>query len=359
MSDRTVRLAAVENLALRVGVRAAATALAVPRSAVYRVRRAAAAPQPFAVPPPPAPRRVPRALTIEERDRVHAVLTSPRFVDAAPRQVYATLLDEQTYLCSWSTMYRILRDHAEVRERRDQCRHPAYQRPELLATGPRQLWSWDITKLRGAVPWTYYQLYLILDVYSRYIVGWMVMERESAELAEQLIAESCGKEGIGPDQLTLHADRGSSMTSKTVAQLLADLGVTKTHSRPHVSNDNPYSEAQFKTLKYRPDYPDRFGSLEDARAWVRTFVAWYNHEHRHSGLGLLTPATVHQGRGEQARHARQAVLDTAYAAHPERFVRRPPTPPVLPEAVWINPPTRPSPFADPTPMEAPIANHLP
>lgn len=358
MSDRPVRLTAVEELAPQVGVHAAAMALAVPRSAVYRARQATAAGW-AASPAPVAPRRVPRALTAEERDRVHAVLTSPRFVDTAPRQVYATLLDEQTYLCSWSTMYRILRDHAEVRERRNQCRHPVYQRPELLATGPRQLWSWDITKLRGAVSWTYYQLYLILDVYSRYIVGWMVMERESAELAEQLIAESCRKEGIGPDQLTLHADRGSSMTSKTVAQLLADLGVTKTHSRPHVSNDNPYSEAQFKTLKYRPDEPDRFGSLEDARVWVRTFVAWYNHEHRHSGLGLLTPATVHQGCGEQARHARQVVLDTAYVAHPERFVRRRPTPPALPEAVWINPPPRPSPHADSMYLEVPTGNTLP
>lgn len=359
MSDRTVRLATIEELAPTVGVRAVAAALAVPRSAVYRARRVAAAGQPSSVPLSPVPRCVPRALTAEERTQVHAVLTSPRFVDAAPRQVYATLLDEQTYLCSWSTMYRILRDHAEVRERRDQCRHPAYQRPELLATGPRQLWSWDITKLRGPVPWTYYQLYLILDVYSRYIVGWMVMERESAELAEQLIAESCGKEGIGPDQLTLHADRGSSMTSKTVAQLLADLGVTKTHSRPHVSNDNPYSEAQFKTLKYRPDYPDRFGSLEDARAWVRAFVTWYNHEHRHSGLGLLTPATVHHGRDEQAWHARQAVLDRAYAAHPERFVRRAPTPPALPEAVWINPPARQPRLAAATHNEVPIENTLP
>lgn len=359
MSDRTVRLATIEELAPTVGVRAVAAALAVPRSAVYRARRVAAAGEPSSVPPSPVPRCVPRALAAEERALVHEILTSPRFVDAAPRQVYATLLDEQTYLCSWSTMYRILRSHAEVRERRDQCRHPVYQRPELLATRPRQLWSWDITKLRGAVPWTYYHLYLILDVYSRYIVGWMVMERESAELAEQLIAESCHKEGIGPDQLTLHADRGSSMTSKTVAQLLADLGVTKTHSRPHVSNDNPYSEAQFKTLKYRPDYPNRFGSLEDARAWVRAFVAWYNHEHRHSGLGLLTPATVHQGDGESVRHARQVVLDTAYAAHPERFVRRRPTPPVLPEAVWINPPARPARLVDSTHLEASIANNLP
>lgn len=265
-------------------------------------------------------------------------LNGPRFQDQAPRQVYASLLDEGTYLCSWSTMYRILRTHDEVRERRNQLRHPTYAKPELLATAPRQLWSWDITKLKGAQPWTYYYLYLIMDVFSRYVVGWMVMEREAATLAEALIAETCGKEGIPPDQLTLHADRGSSMASKPVAQLLADLGVTKTHSRPHVSNDNPYSEAQFKTLKYRPDYPQAFGSLEDARAWTRAFVAWYNHQHHHTALGLLTPAVVHHGLAAEVRTDRQAVLVAAQAAHPERFVRGIPRVPDVPSAVWINPP---------------------
>jgi len=324
-------MAAIQDLAPQVGVLAATRALGVPRSSYYRHR----GPRPgLRRPRPPSS----RALTAAERDHVREVLNSERFVDQAPRHVYATLLDEGIYLCAWRTMYRILHTHAEVRERRNVCRHPVYTAPELLATQPRQLWSWDITKLRGPVLWTYYYLYVIMDVYSRYIVGWMVMERESATLAEELIAETCQNEAIAPDQLTLHADRGSSMTSKTVAQLLLDLGVTKTHSRPHVSNDNPYSESQFKTLKYRPTYPERFGSIQDARAWVRTFVGWYNHEHRHSGIGLLTPATVHRGQGETVRTARQAVLDAAYAAHPERFVRQAPVPLALPTAVWINPP---------------------
>jgi putative transposase len=269
---------------------------------------------------------------------VREVLNSPRFQDCAPREVYATLLDEQTYLCSWRSMYRILAATHEVRERRDQLRRPTYTKPELLATRPRELWSWDITKLKGPSKWTYYYLYVILDVFSRYVVGWMISERETAELAEAFIAETCAKEGIAPDQLTLHADRGSAMTSKSVAQLLADLGVTKTHSRPHVSNDNPFSEAQFKTLKYRPGFPDQFGSLVDARAWARPFFQWYNHEHHHSGIGLLTPATVHCGQAGETIAARQQVLEAAYQAHPQRFVRGTPRPPALPAAVWINPP---------------------
>jgi len=269
---------------------------------------------------------------------VRAVLNSDRFADCAPRTVYATLLDEQQYLCSWRTMYRILAEADEVRERRDQVRRTGYTAPELLATAPRELWSWDITKLRGPIPWTYYYLYVILDVFSRAVVGWLIAEREDAALAEVLIAETCTKEGIEPQQLTIHADRGSAMTSKVVAQLLSDLGVTKTHSRPHVSNDNPFSEAQFKTLKYRPSYPDRFGSLADARQWARDFFDWYNHEHRHSGIGLLTPATVHRGQAIAQVRVRQQVLDGAYAAHPERFVRGRPVPPAVPTAVWINPP---------------------
>jgi putative transposase len=273
---------------------------------------------------------------------VREVLNSERFVDCAPRQVYARLLDEGIYLCSWRTMYRILQAHDEVSERRDQLRHPSYSKPELLATRPNQLWSWDITKLKGPAAWTYFYLYVILDVYSRCIVGWMVMERESATLAEELIAESCAKQRIEPEQLTLHADRGSAMTSKTVAQLLADLGVTKTHSRPHVSNDNPYSEAQFKTLKYRPGFPEQFGSLMDARVWVREFVAWYNTEHHHSGLSLLTPASVHEGSGPAVLAARGEVLERAYSVHPERFVRGMPRPGELPAAVWINPPAAPA-----------------
>lgn len=267
------------------------------------------------------------------------ILNSERFADCAPRTVYATLLDEQQYLCSWRTMYRILAEADQVRERRNQVRRTGYAAPELLATEPNQLWSWDITKLRGPEKWSYYYLYVILDVFSRAVVGWLIAEREDAALAEALIAETCAKEGILPEQLTIHADRGSAMTSKVVAQLLADLGVAKTHSRPHVSNDNPFSEAQFKTMKYRPGYPDRFGSLLDARQWAREFFAWYNQEHRHSGIGLLTPAIVHRGQAVEQVAARAQVLSEAYAAHPERFVRGCPRPPEVPSAVWINPPT--------------------
>jgi putative transposase len=277
-------------------------------------------------------------LSQAEKAVVRQELNSQRFWDSSPRQVYATLLDEGTYLCHWRTMYRILDEYTEVRERRNQLQHPAYTKPELLATGPNQLWSWDITKLKGPTKWTYYYLYVILDVFSRYVVGWMIAERETASLARELIAASCTKQGIQPEQLTLHADRGSSMRSKSLALLLADLGVTKTHSRPYVSNDNPYSEAQFKTMKYRPDYPDRFGSLADARSWARPFFEWYNHEHRHSGLGLMTPATVHYGQAQAVYQQRQQVLQVAYAAHPERFVRGLPAPPELPTAVWINRP---------------------
>lgn len=325
----------VEQLAPTVGVAEACRVLGIPRSSHYRAQHARMDPPPELGERPASA----RALGAEERSRVRTILNSARFADCTPREVYATLLDEAIYLCSWRTMYRILDAHEEVRERRNQLRHPVYTKPELLATGPNQLWSWDITKLKGPATWTYYYLYVILDVYSRYVVGWMIMERESADLAEEFIAATCGKEGISPNQLTLHADRGSAMTSKTVAQLLADLGVTKTHSRPHVSNDNPYSEAHFKTLKYRPGFPDQFGSLADARSWARTFFGWYNQDHRHSGIGLLTPAIVHHGEAPATIAARQTVLLAAYAAHPERFVRGAPTPPELPTAVWINRPT--------------------
>jgi putative transposase len=271
---------------------------------------------------------------------VLAELHSERFADASPAAVYATLLDEGTYLASQRTMYRLLTANAEVRERRNQLRHPAYARPELLATGPRELFSWDITKLRGPAKWTYYHLYVILDVFSRYVPGWMVATRESAVLAEQLIAETVEKEGIEPGQLVIHADRGSSMRSKPVALLLADLGVERTHSRPHVSNDNPFSESQFRTLKYRPAFPARFGSLEDARSFCSEFFTWYNGEHRHSGIGLLTPAVVHAGLAAEVTAARAVTLSRAYEAHPERFVRHPPRPPQVPTAVWINPPAQ-------------------
>jgi putative transposase len=235
-------------------------------------------------------------------------------------------------------MYRILDEYQEVRERRDQLTHPAYAKPELLATGPNQLWSWDITKLLGPAKWTYFYLYVILDVFSRYVVGWMIAEREAASLAETLIAETCIKQGIQRDQLTLHADRGSSMRSKPVALLLSDLGVTKTHTRPYTSNDNPYSEAQFKTLKYRPDFPDRFGSVADARGWAQPFFQWYNHDHYHTGLNLMTPAMVHYGLAETVRARRTQVLHAAYATHPERFVQGVPVVPDLPREVWINKP---------------------
>ena len=313
---------AVEELAPRVGVTAACEALGVPRSSYYRARDRDRQPES----PRPKP---PRALSEQEKTEVREVLNSERFQDRSPRQVYAQLLDEGTYLCSWRTMYRILEEHDEVRERRNQLQHPAYKKPELLARAPCELWSWDITKLRGPVTWTYYYLYVILD---------MVAEQESSVLARQLIETACGHQGIDPDQLILHADRGPSMTSKTVALLLADLGVTKSHSRPYTSNDNPYSEAQFKTMKYRPDFPDRFGALVDARDWARAFFDWYNHEHYHSGLGLMTPWAVHYGEAEQMQAERQQVLQVAYQAHPERFVRGMPSPPDLPEAVWINKP---------------------
>lgn len=282
----------------------------------------------------------PRALSDTERTTILATLHEPRFVDLAPAEVYATLLDEGTYLCSERTMYRLLAQNQEVRERRDQLRHPNYVAPQLLATGPNQVWSWDITKLLGPAKWTYFYLYVILDVYSRYVVGWMVADQELASLARTLIAETCLRQGIEPGQLTIHADRGTSMTSKSLALLLADLGVTKTHSRPSVSDDNPFSEAQFKTLKYRPDFPERFGSKEHARAHCVDFFAWYNDEHHHVGLGLLTPKDVHFGLVNERLSHRQQVLDAAYAAHPERFVHRPPIAASPPEAVWINPPAK-------------------
>jgi putative transposase len=259
-------------------------------------------------------------------------------MDQTPREVYATLLDEGSYLCSVSTMYRLLAEQGEARERRNQLVHPAYTKPELLARAPNQVWSWDITKLLGPVKWSYFYLYVIMDIFSRYVVGWMVAARESAALAQRLIQETCAKQGIAPGKLTIHADRGSSMTSKPVALLLADLGITKTHSRPYNSNDNPYSEAQFKTLKYRPEFPERFSSIEEARALCQAFFPWYNTEHHHSGIGLLTPQTLHYGRAEPVIAARQAVLTAAYAAHPERFVNQPPRPPTVPTAAWINPP---------------------
>jgi putative transposase len=325
----------VHDYAPRFGVRPTCAALAVAPATYYRHRPEAVAGIVPAVAPRPAS---PRALAPAERQRVLDVLHAARFADLAPAEIYATLLDEGTYHCSERTMYRVLAAHDEVRERRAQRRHPVYAAPELLATAPNQLWSWDITRLKGPEKWTYFSLYVLLDVFSRYVVGWLVAPRESATLAERLLAMSCERQRILPEQLTIHADRGAPMTSKPVAFLLADLGVTKTHSRPHVSNDNPYSEAHFKTLKYRPDFPERFGALEDARTHCVDFFAWYNTAHRHSGLGLHTPHDVHHGLAADRQHARALVLRGAYAATPERFVRQVPVPLALPTAVWINPP---------------------
>jgi putative transposase len=327
-------MAAVEQLAPTAGTGPACLALGVSRAGWYRRQ----APEPEPVQAPTSRREVLRALSDSEREGVLAQLHSVRFVDRSPREVWATLLDEGTYLCSVRTMYRLLSENEEVRERRSQASRTHYSRPELLATAPNQVWSWDITRLKGPVKWSYYHLYTIIDIFSRYVVGWMVAYRESATLAEKFIAYTIKKQGIAEGQLTIHADRGSSMTSRSVALLLADLGVEKTHSRPHVSNDNPYSESQFKTMKYQPDFPDRFGSIEEARSFCRLFFPWYNTEHHHGGLGLLTPETVHYGRAEQVITARQQVLRAAYEAYPERFVKRIPTPPALPQTVWINPP---------------------
>ena len=323
---------AAENLARVVGTAPACAALTVSRASLYRRRR-----------PTGTLRRRPtpsRALSLTERHAVCALLHADRFVDKAPAQVYAILLDEGIYYCSIRTMHRILAARHEVRERRNQLRHPNYQKPELLATAPNQVWTWDITKLLGPVKGIYYSLYVILDIFSRYVVGWMLALQEAARLAKRLIAESCAKQGIEPGGLTIHADRGSPMKSQGVALLLGSLGITKTHSRPHVSNDNPYSEAQFKTLKYCPEFPDRFGSYEDALGFCHRFFGYYNHEHRHSGIGLMTPDTVHHGLAPQIVAARQDTLLNAYARHPERFVRQPPRPPRLPEAAWINPPVK-------------------
>ncbi len=314
-----------------VGVSQAFASFGVPRSRYYRRQ------QPKAEAGTPSRSR--RALGEQEKTQVRQLLNSERFCDASPRQVYATLLDEGHYVCHWRTMYRILGEHQEVRERRNQRRHPSYKKPELLARGPNQLWSWDITKLRGPHKWTYYYLYVIMDVFSRYVVGWMIAPQESSTLAKELIETTCVRQSIARDELVIHSDRGPSMTSKTVAQLLADLGVEKSHSRPHVSNDNPYSEAQFKTMKYRPDYPDRFGAIEDARQWARRFFPWYNQEHHHTGLALMPPSVVHYGEAEAVRKARGQVLSAAYAVHPERFVRGQPKVPGPPSAVWINKPT--------------------
>jgi putative transposase len=321
-----------KTLSATVGISDACQALTVSRATFYRSQQ-----PPTAARPLPG-RRSGRALNAAERAETLAVLHSAEFVDRAPAAVCATLLDQGRYFCSPRTMYRLLAAQGEARERRNQLTHPHYQAPELLATAPNQVWSWDITKLRGLVKWTYFYLYVVLDIFSRYVVGWLVATRETAELARQLLWESCLKQNIALDQLTIHSDRGPAMTSKPVALLLADLGVTRSLNRPHVSNDNPFSESHFKTLKYCPEFPDRFGSLPQARSFSDSFFSWYNQEHRHSGIALLTPEMVHYGRAEAVIAARRLVLQEAYRKHPERFVRQPPEPLRLPAAVWINPP---------------------
>ena len=323
----------VEELTPIVGTRPACRALGAAHATIYRRRRPP-------TPRPARPRPVPaRALSEPERQAVLGLLHSERFVDCSPAQVWATLLDEGRYLASERTMYRLLAaHHGGVTERRDQLTHPPYAAPELLAERPNEVWSWDISKLKGPAKWTHYYLYVILDVFSRYCVGWTVGHRESAEVAKALIAQAIEQQQVGRDQLTVHADRGPSMTSKPVAMLLADLGVLKTHNRPYTSTDNPYSEAQFKTLKYQPGFPSRFTSIEHARGFCREFFPWYNDRHRHSGIGLMTPATVHHGRANAVHADRARVLDAAYATNPDRFVRQAPTPPPVPAAAWINKP---------------------
>src|SRR3984893_2391163 len=336
--------AAITVMAQRIGTRAACAAAGVPQASWYR-RHRISLPALLAAPGPHAEAVQPRALAPAERTAILDVLHCDRFADLAPDEVWATLLDEGIYLGSVSTFYRVLREAGESRERRAQATHPATVKPELAADGPNQVYSWDITKLHGPAKWTYYHLYVILDIYSRYAVGWMVATRESAALAEKLIAATCAKQGISSGQLTIPADRGSSMTSKPVAFLLADLGVIQSHSRPHVSNDNPYSEAQFKTLKYRPGFPARFGSIEAARAHCQAFFPWYNTQHRHSGLGLHTAADVHHGTAAAVQASRARVLGAAYRQHPERFVHKPPAPPQPPATSWINPPRKKTPLS--------------
>lgn len=321
----------VRELAGQVGTARACQVLNMPRSSFYRAQ------QPVK-PAPPRP-RPPRALSLAEQEQVLGVLHGPRFVDCAPVAVWATLLDEGVYHCSARTMYRLLRASGEVRERRDHLHHPPYRKPELLAQKPNEVWTWDITELRGPVKYMRFYLYVLLDLFSRYVVGWMVAELQNHQLAQQLINQALEREQIVPGQLTIHADRGATMVSKPLGFMLSDLGILKSHSRPHCSNDNPFVESHFRTLKYRPEFPDRFGSVFDAREFCRTFFDWYHHQHRHSGLGWMTPHCVHHGQSEATQLQRQDVLDSAYGRNPERFVRKAPQAPELPSAVWINPPS--------------------
>ncbi len=325
-------MTAAQELAGQVGVKAACAAMGVARATFHRRRRPATTGQ-----RQPRPRPA-RALSEAERSEVFDVLCSPRFADRAPAEVYATLLDEGVHLCSERTMYRILGERRAVRERRAQRSHPNHPKPEVVARAPNEAWSWDVTRLLGPKKGRYLYLYVILDIFSRYVTGWMVAERETAGLAGRLIEEGCLRHGVRPEALTLHSDRGAPMTAKCTAQLLADLGVAQSLGRPRVSNDNPYSEAQFKTVKYHPGFPGRFADAAEAKEFCRSFFTWYNTEHRHGGIGLLTPEQVHLGRAAEVLRQRQEVLAAAYAAHPERFVAGPPKAAELPKEVWINPP---------------------
>lgn len=323
-------MTAAQELAPEIGPLAACEAMGVSRATFYRVRRPKS---------PPGPRPRPkRALSEEERQKVLEVCHSDEFIDRPPATIQATLADRGIYLCSTRTMYRILDAAKEVKERRRQATHPVYVKPELCATAPNQVWSWDITDLKGPTKGSRFKLYVTIDLFSRLVVGWTLQQREDEHIAKEFHRQNFIQHGIRDWELTLHSDRGAAMVSKTVGNLLIDLKVTKSHSRPHVSDDNPYSESQFKTLKYSPGFPERFGSIEDARSFCRGYFLWYNHEHRHSGIGMMTPASVHEGRAEVVHAARQVVLDRAFQAHPERFPKGRPKPPALPGPAWINAP---------------------
>lgn len=327
----------MHDLAKRTGLKRACETLGLARATVYRRRRPA---------PPRAarrPRRSRRALDLAERQVVVDLLHSKRFIDKQPEAIVAILLGEGRWVCSARTMYRILAQEGEVRERRHQRRHPKYKRPELMATAPNQTWSWDVTWLRGPVPGVYFYLYVVLDIFSRCVVGWTLARSEDTEIAKVLMTATYTKQNIEPDQVTIHADRGAVQTAGDLIKLYRELGLQPSHSRPHVSDDNPYSEAQFKTLKYSPEYPDRFAAFDEAHGFCVRFFDWYNHQHRHSGIAFLTPADVHYGRVDAVLAVHAAALTLAYAAHPERFVRGLPTPRRPPAVVYINQPLPPAP----------------
>lgn len=347
-------MAAVQELTPALGAGAACRAMGLWRGAPARQQASSHRRTLVGPPRPRTPRpRPPLALDAQEQQALLGALNSARFCDTAPAAVHATLLDEGTYLGSVRTMYRLLAATGGCRERRNQLTHPAYTKPELLAIAPNQVWSWDITKLKGPAKWTCFHLYVILDIFSRFVVGWLIAPRECSELAQQLIADTVARHNVESGMLTLHADRGAAMRSKPVASLLVDLDVAKSHSRPHVSDDNPYSESQFKTMKYRPEFPERFGCIEDARTHCQAFFAWYNDQHCHSGIGYMTPHSVHYGLAADMRVIRQATLDAAFLANPNRFKNKQPLLPPMPTAAWINPPPE-----EKKPISEPVARTL-